>query len=213
VARDKKVCLNSGNLTDRPAITRLLFEWGKGDEAALQALIPLVYEELRRIAKGCLAGERRGNGLSSSDLVHEAYLRLIDAQHVDWQNRAHFFAVAARLMRRVLVDLARRKRSLKRGGGVSPISFDDALEIAPETGPDLSALDDALLALAAFDERKSRVVELRFFGGLNAQETASVLRVSVDTVKRDWKFARAWLMREMRAAASAGQPAERRPAT
>lgn len=145
-----------------------------------------------------MAGERRGHSLPATALVNEAYLRLIDVQHVDWQNRAHFFAMSARLMRRVLVDLARKKRSKKRGAGARPVTLDEALLVTPEPGQDLAALDDALHALAEVDDRKARVVELRFFGGLSVEESASVLKVSVDTVMRDWKFAKAWLSRELR---------------
>lgn len=179
-------------------ITGLLLAWGKGDEAALNQLIPLVHDELRRIARRCMAGERGGHSLQATALVNEAYLRLIDVQHVDWQNRAHFLAMSARLMRRILVDVARSKRYQKRGGGAVRVTFDDALLVTDEPGQDLVALDDVLNALATVDERKARVIELRFFGGLSVEETASVLKVSVDTVMRDWKLAKAWLLRELR---------------
>jgi RNA polymerase sigma factor (TIGR02999 family) len=145
-----------------------------------------------------MAGERAGHSLQATALVNEAYLRLIDVQHVDWQNRAHFLAMSARLMRRILVDIARSKGYQKRGGGAVRVTFDDALVVADEPGPDLVALDDALKALVTVDERKARVIELRFFGGLSVEETASVLKVSVDTVMRDWKLAKAWLQRELR---------------
>jgi RNA polymerase sigma factor (TIGR02999 family) len=144
-----------------------------------------------------MAGERGGHSLQATALVNEAYLRLIDVQHVDWQNRAHFLAMSARLMRRVLVDVARSKRYQKRGGGAVRVTFDEELIVTPEPGHDLVALDDALEALAAVDARKARVIELRFFGGLSVEETAAVLTVSVDTVMRDWKFAKAWLQREL----------------
>jgi len=170
--------------------------WRKGDEAALDALVPLVYAELRRIAKRCIAGERVGQTLQATALVNEAYLRLVDVRQVNWQNRAHFFAMSARLMRRILVDVARSKRYQKRGGGVIKVTLDDEL-VAVERGHDLVALDDALGALAAVDERKAQVIELRFFGGLSVEETATVLNVSVDTVMRDWKLARVWLLREL----------------
>ena len=161
-------------------------------------LIPLVHDELRRIARRCMAGERGGHSLQATALVNEAYLRLIDVQHVDWQNRTHFLAMSARLMRRILVDVARSKGYQKRGGGAVRVTFDDALVVTDEPGQDLVALDDALEALAAVDERKARVIELRFFGGLSVEETAAVLKVSVDTVMRDWKLAKAWLLRELR---------------
>ena len=153
-----------------------------------------------------MAGERGGHSLQATALVNEAYLRLIDVQYVDWQNRAHFLAMSARLMRRILVDLARSKGYQKRGGGAVRVTFDDALVVTDEPGQDLVALDDALEALATVDERKARVIELRFFGGLSVEETASVLNVSVDTVMRDWKLAKAWLLRELR-----GQTAQPRP--
>jgi RNA polymerase sigma-70 factor, ECF subfamily len=145
-----------------------------------------------------MAGERGGHSLQATALVNEAYLRLIDVQHVDWQNRAHFLAMSARLMRRILVDVVRSKRSQKRGGGAVRVTFDDGLAVKDVPGQDLVALDDALEALARVDSRKARVIELRFFGGLSVEETATVLTVSVDTVMRDWKFAKAWLLRELR---------------
>jgi RNA polymerase sigma factor (TIGR02999 family) len=145
-----------------------------------------------------MAGERGGHSLQPTALVNEAYMRLIDAQHVDWQNRTHFLAMSARLMRRILVDVARSKGYQKRGGGAVRVTFDDALAVSDQPGHDLVALDDALEALAAVDERKARVIELRFFGGLSVDESAAVLKVSVDTVLRDWKLAKAWLLRELR---------------
>ena len=157
-----------------------------------------MHDELRRIARRCLAGERGGHSLQATALVNEAYLRLIGVQHVDWQNRAHFLAMSARLMRRILVDVARSKRYQKRGGGAVRVTFDEGLFAADEPGKDLVALDDALEALARVDARKARVIELRFFGGLSVEETALVLKVSVDTVMRDWKLAKAWLLRELR---------------
>jgi RNA polymerase sigma-70 factor (ECF subfamily) len=174
--------------------------WREGDEAALDALVPLVYAELRRIAKRCIAGERVGQTLQATALVNEAYLRLVDVRQVNWQNRAHFLAMSARLMRRILVDVARSKRYQKRGGGAIKVTLDDELVAAVERGHDLVALDDALEALATVDERKARVIELRFFGGLSVEETATVLKVSVDTVMRDWKLAKVWLLRELRSA-------------
>jgi RNA polymerase sigma factor (TIGR02999 family) len=159
--------------------------------------MPLVHDELRRIARRCLHGERANHSVQATELVNEAFLRLVDVQHVDWQNRAHFLAMSARLMRRVLVDLARSRAADKRGGGAVRVTLDDAAigGVAPEA--DVIRLDDALQALAALDDRKSRVVELRFFGGLTADETAVALQVSSKTVLRDWEFARAWLQREL----------------
>ena len=145
-----------------------------------------------------MVGERRGHSLPATALVNEAYLKLVDVRHVNWQNRTHFFAMAARLMRRILVDIARSRRYQKRGGGATMVTFDEAQVKTPAPGQDIAALDDALVALAAFDDRKARVIELRYFGGLSVEETASVLTVSVDTVMRDWKLAKAWLSRELR---------------
>jgi RNA polymerase sigma factor (TIGR02999 family) len=161
-------------------------------------LIPLVHRELHQIAKRCMAGERPGHSLQATVLVNEAYLRLIDAKHVAWHDRAHFLAVAARIMRRILVDHARARRAQKRGGPVTRVTLTETLVVTNEPREDFVALDDALEALAAFDERKSRVIELRFFGGLSVEEAASVLKVSPDTVMRDWRLAKAWLQREMR---------------
>jgi RNA polymerase sigma factor (TIGR02999 family) len=182
------------------AVTEWLIAWSQGDEAALDQLIPLVHEELRRLAKRYMRrerGQRAARTLQTTALVNEAYLRLVDAQRVQWQNRAHFFAIAARLMRQILVDYARTQNYAKRGGGIQPISLDEAQTIAAERAPDLVALDDALKSLSAIDERKSRVIELRFFGGLSVEETAEVLKVSPDTVMRDWRLAKAWLLREL----------------
>src|SRR5688572_5156681 len=171
---------------DPAGITQLLLAWGHGDEAALTKMIPLVHRELQQIARRCMAGERGGHSLQATALVNEAYVRLVDVRQMSWQNRAHFLAMAARLMRRVLVDHARSKGYAKRGGGAAKISLDDeGLMVPQEPGRDLVALDDALKALAQLDERKSRMIELRFFGGLSLEETAAVLQVSRDTVKRD----------------------------
>jgi RNA polymerase sigma-70 factor (ECF subfamily) len=178
--------------------TKLLLAWGQGDQGALDRLVPLVEDELHRIARRCMAGERVGHSLQATALVNEAYLRLIDINHVNWQNRAHFLAVSARLMRRILVDFARARHSQKRGGGVQRVSFDEGLVVSNEPGQDLVALHDALTALAQVDTRKSQVVELRFFGGLSVEETAEALHVSTDTVMRDWKLAKVWLLRELR---------------
>jgi RNA polymerase sigma factor (TIGR02999 family) len=185
--------------TTNADVTALLLAWGDGDREAFDRLIPLVHGELRRIARRHMAGERAGHSLQATALVNEAYMRLIDVQRVRWQNRAHFFAMSARLMRRVLVDLARAKGYQKRGGGAVKISLDEGM--LPD-GPEhhLVALDDALEALAQVDERKSQVVEMRFFGGLTVEETAEALDVSPETVMRDWKMARAWLLRELRGA-------------
>ena len=159
----------------------------------------MVYGELHRLAKHYMAAEREGHTLQTTALVHEAYLRLIDTSQVNWRNRAHFFAVAAQLMRRILVDFARSRRSHKRGGAIGPASLDEAAILSAGRSPELVALDDALNALATIDPRKSQIVELRFFGGLSAQETAEVLRISTDTVMRDWKLAKMWLLRELSA--------------
>ena len=166
--------------------------------AARERLIPLVHQELHQIARRCMAGERVGNSLQATALVNEAYVRLVDGQSVEWQDRAHFLAVSARVMRRILVDHARARHAQKRGGGGVRVTFDEALVVTDEPRQDVVALDDALEALAKFDERKSRVVELRFFGGLSVEETAAVLDVSPDTVMRDWRLAKAWLQGEMR---------------
>jgi RNA polymerase sigma factor (TIGR02999 family) len=175
----------------------LLVAWGAGDQAALDRLIPLVHAELRRLAGRYMAGERPGHTLQASALVNEAYLRLFEIKKISWQNRAHFFAMSGRLMRRILVDHARARRYLKRGGGAQQVSLDEALTVCGEKGRDLIALDDALTALAVIDARKSEVVELRFFGGLSVAETAEALHVSPETVMRDWKVAKVWLLREL----------------
>lgn len=180
-----------------PDVTELLLAWRGGDESALSRLVPLVECELHRIAERCMAGERPGNTLQATALVNESYLRLVNVRHVDWQNRAHFLAMAARLMRRVLVDAARAKRYRKRGGGAVKVTLDEGALLARETSIDLVALDDALASLARMDERRSQVIELRFFGGLTVEETAAVLNVSLDTVMRDARLAKAWLAREL----------------
>jgi RNA polymerase sigma-70 factor (ECF subfamily) len=178
-------------------ITDLLLAWSQGNQDALQKLTPLVYGELHRLAHRYMAGERTGHTLQSTALVNEAYLRLVDSSRVQWQNRAHFFAVSAQLMRRILVDFARSRQYAKRGGKAPVLSLDD-VSVAVEECAELVSLDDALRALAAVDPRKSQVVELRFFGGLSVEETAEVLKVSVETVMRDWRLARVWLRREVR---------------
>jgi len=181
-------------------VTELLRAWGEGDEAALEQLLPIVEAELRRLARAYMARERRGHTLQTTALVNEAFLRLADARRVRWQDRAHFLGISARLMRRVLVDHARARGYQKRGGGVQRVALDDAVGAAPPLDVDLVALDRALEALTQVDERKSRVIEMRFFGGLTVEETAEALRVSTDTVKRDWRLAKLWLLRELRRA-------------
>jgi RNA polymerase sigma-70 factor, ECF subfamily len=178
-------------------VTQLLLDWGKGDKSALDRLMPLVYGELRKLARRHLNREGPGQTLQTTDLIHETYLKLVDQERVHWQNRAHFFGVSAQLMRRILVDMARRKKRLKRGGGVPVLALEENL-VASQTSPlDLVAFDEALTRLAAIDERKARVVELRFFGGLEVEETAEFLSVSAVTVMRDWKMARTWLHKEI----------------
>lgn len=176
-------------------VTEMLVAWGRGDEAARDALIPLVYDQLRRIARHHLRGERAGHTLQTSELINEAYLKLVE-QSVSWQNRAHFFGISARLMRQVLVDYARAKQRLKRGGDQQQISLTD-VEDAPKQVADLLALNTALETLAEVDEQKSRIVELRFFGGLTIEETAEVMGISTPTVERGWRAARAWLQTEL----------------
>lgn len=187
--------------TSPQEITQLLRAWNGGDAAALEKLTPLVYQELHRLAHRHLARERQDHSLQTSALVNEAYLRLVDAQQVDWQNRAHFFGVSARLMRQILVDFARQRDSQKRGGAVSLVGLEDTpnqgLDIAQTRSADLVALDDALNVLATLHERQSQIVELRFFGGLSEVEIAEVLHVSERTVRNDWRVARAWLQREL----------------
>ena len=180
-----------------PDITQLLLAWSNGDQNAMEKLAPLVYAELHRLAHHYMAGERPGHTLQPTALVNEAYLRLIDSSHVRWQNRAHFFAISAQLMRRILVDFARSRGYAKRGGKARRISLDEAPPIADERSSDLVALDEAMSALGDFDARKSRVVELRYFGGLSVEETAEVLKVSQETVMRDWRLAKVWLQREL----------------
>ncbi len=178
-------------------ITQLLIAWNRGDAAALEQLTPLVHGELHRLAKLYMAGERKGHILQTTALVNEAYLRLIDWQNVEWQNRAHFFGLAARIMRRILVDFARNRDREKRGGGVIQISLSEAANVALERSADLIALDDALETLEKLDPRQARVIELRFFAGLSNEETAEALKVSVGTVRRDCSLAEAWLFREL----------------
>lgn len=178
-------------------VTRLLRAWGQGDQQALEQLTPVVYDELRRMARHYMRGERDGHTLQTTALVNEAYLRLVDAAGVNWQDRAHFFAVSAQMMRRILVDSARSRGSRKRGGATPRVNLDDIPDVSSGRANELVALDDALNALAEIDPRKVKVIELRFFGGLSVEETAEVLKISPQSVMRDWKLAKAWLMREL----------------
>ena len=178
-------------------VTQLLHSWSEGNQEALDELVPLVHAELHRLARHYMSNERPGHTLQTTELVNEAYVRLIDWQNVRWQNRAHFFGVAAQIMRRILVDFARSRASVKKGGGTQYVSLSEAMTISPERSEDLIALDDALESLSELDSRKSRIVELRFFGGLSVEETAEVLKISARTVMRDWGLAQAWLYREL----------------
>jgi RNA polymerase sigma factor (TIGR02999 family) len=185
-------------------VTGLLQAWGRGDDEALQKLMPLVYDQLHAAARGYMAHERPGHTLQATALIHETYLRLVGVQQVKWQNRAHFHAICAQLMRRILIDFARSRDYKKRGGAAAKVDFDEAVLITSQPDSNLVALDDALNRLALVDARKSRVVELRFFGGLGVKETAEVLKVSADTVMRDWKLAKVWLLRDLRGGARDG---------
>jgi RNA polymerase sigma factor (TIGR02999 family) len=178
-------------------VSQLLQAWSDGNEEALDKLIPLVYEELHRLARHYMSGERAGHTLQTTELVNEAYVRLVDWKNVRWQNRAHFFGVAAQMMRRILVDFARSRHYAKRGGETRRVSLAEAAVVSTERGEDFIALDDALESLAAIDSRKGRIVELRFFGGLSVEETAEVLKISSRTVMREWSLAQAWLYREL----------------
>jgi len=186
------------DLSSQPhGITQLLAEWSEGNQAALDKLYPLVYNELRRLAHGYLRRERKGHTLQTTALINEAYLRLVDQKHVHWANRSHFFAISAQIMRRILIDHARRYDYAKRGGGAQRISLDEAAVVAKERARELLMLDEALNGLAKIDPRRGRVVELRYFGGLNNEEIAAVLKISENTVTRDWNMARAWLYQEL----------------
>lgn len=178
-------------------ITALLQAWNRGDDQALEELTPLIYEELRRSARRCLRRGRRGNTLETTALINELFLRVNDMNRISWQNRAHFFAICARQMRWILTDLYRSKQYRKRGAGAERVSLDQTPALSPKASRDLLAIDDALKQLESVDPRKSKVVELRFFGGLSVKETAKVLQVSPETVMRDWKMAKAWLLREL----------------
>jgi len=185
-------------------VTSLLRAWSRGEEDALQKLMPLVYDQLHAAARRYMAGERVGHTLQTTALIHETYLRLVNIRQVEWKDRAHFLAVCAQLMRRILIDFARSRSYQKRGGAAPHINFDETLIVGVEPDFNLVALDDALNRLAQVDERKSKVVELRFFGGLDIKETAEVMQVSPDTVMRDWKLAKVWLLRELRGGAVHG---------
>jgi RNA polymerase sigma factor (TIGR02999 family) len=178
-------------------ITQLLQSWSQGDEGAIDRLMPLVYDELRRMARRYMFDEKPGHTLQATALVNEAYLRLVNASQANFQNRAHFFAVSAQVMRRILVDWARARKASKRGSDVSALELDEEIAVPMKTGSDLVAVDDALKALALVDPRKGQVVELRFFGGLSVEETAAVLKISSETVNRDWRLAKSWLRREL----------------
>ena len=178
-------------------VTQLLLAWSHGEKEAERKLVPLVYQELRRLARRHMMRENPGNTLQTTALVNEAYLRLVDAKQVHWQDRAHFFALSAQVMRHILVDLARAKGYKKRGGEFFKVSLDEAMIRSKPKGADIIELDDALQVLEVVDPRKSKVIELRFFGGLSVEETAEVLKVSPDTVLRDWRLAKAWLLREL----------------
>lgn len=184
-------------------VTQLLVSWSNGNKDALEKLIPLVYAELRRLARRYMGRESPGHTLQTSALINEAYLKLADQRNVQWQNRAHFFAVAAQVMRHILIDHARSRHYAKRGAGARKISLDDTAVLSDERAADLIALDDALKVLAELDPRKSRIIELRFFGGLSIEETAEIMEVSPVTVTREWRAARAWLRREMSSGESA----------
>jgi RNA polymerase sigma-70 factor, ECF subfamily len=194
IRRDSAIEILMSRLqTPSHEVTQLLLEWSNGDQQALEKLLPLVYRELRKLAHQHLNRERPGHTLQTTDLVHEAYLKLVNQKGAQWQNRAQFFGIAAQLMRRILVDRARHNKRAKRGGGVAAVSIDQETLVAPKSQVDLVALDEALKTLAKADQRKARIVELRFFGGLSVEETADFLKVSPITVMRDWKMAKAWL--------------------
>lgn len=178
-------------------ITLLLVDWSKGDEFALEQLMPLVYDELRQMARRYMRRQPSGHTFQTTELIHEAYLKIAGQDEQNWQNRAHFFGVAAQAMRHILVDYARSKNSKKRGGLIEKITLEENLVASANRSEEIVALDEALNELAALDERKSRVVEMKFFGGLNTEEISEVLKISPETVKRDWRFARTWLLREL----------------
>jgi RNA polymerase sigma factor (TIGR02999 family) len=187
----------AGSAVESRDVTRLLAEWQAGDQSALDRLMPIVYNELRRIAARYLHSERTGHTLQTTALVHEAYLRLVDETHIQWQGRAHFFGVAATLIRNILVDHARTQKAAKRGGGAQKLSLDEALAVPAGHETDILAVDDALQALSKIDKQQGRIVELRFFAGLTIEETAEILQISLSTVKRDWILAKTWIYREL----------------
>lgn len=180
-----------------PEVSQLLVDWSNGNQAARDRLLPLVYTELRQLAHRYMRRERSGHTIQTTALIHEAYLRLVDQTQVHWQHQAHFFGIAARLMRQILIEYARRRTRAKRGGGVGTLTLDETARVSQTRATELLALDEALERLAAIDPRKSRVVELRFFGGLSVEETAAALHVAPNTVLRDWRLAKAWLRREI----------------
>ena len=195
-------------MTEPLNVTQLLVGWSEGDKAALDQLVPIVYDELRRQAARYLRRERVGHTLQTTALIHEAYLRLVDQKHVRWQNRAHFFGIAAQLMRRILVDHARTKKRLKRGGSDLRVSLNEATALSKGQDLDVIGLDEALTRLEKIDEQQGKIVELRFFSGLTVEETAAVLGISTGTVKRDWSMAKAWLHRELSGQANAASTNE-----
>ena len=183
-------------------ITQLLAEWSDGNQSALDELYPLVYDELHKLARRYMSRERKGHTLQTTALINEAYVRLVDQRNVHWANRSHFFAISAQIMRRILIDHARRHAYAKRGGGARQVSLEEAATVTSKTGSELIRLDEALNSLAEKDPRRSRVVELRYFGGLNNEEIAGVLHISENTVTRDWNMARAWLYQQLAGSAS-----------
>ncbi len=198
----------SSEVASKVEVTQLLKAWGTGDDQALERLTPVVENELHRIAHRCMARERPGHTLQTTALVNEVYLRLVDVNAVDWQDRAHFFAISARMMRRILTDFARSRNYQKRGAGAVQVSFDEALIVTPEKDGDIMALDEALKEFSVLYPRQGQVVELRFFGGLEVKEAAEALKISPETVKRDWRFAKAWLLRALNAQTTAETPGE-----
>src|SRR5215469_12479474 len=189
--------LSEGQSVSPQEVTRILQAWKAGDEGALNRLTPLVYDELHRLARRYMAAEQTGHPLQTTALVHEVYLRLVGADTIEWQDRAHFYAICARLMRRILIDFARSRNYQKRGAGFAHIQLEEAVTVSEAVGSEMLAVDEALKQLAAIDSRKSDVVELRFFGGLTVEEISAALQVSPETVLRDWKLAKAWLFREL----------------
>jgi RNA polymerase sigma factor (TIGR02999 family) len=184
-------------MSEAPNITKILQKWSEGDPDSLDELVPLVYQELHRLAHRALARNAPGNTVQTTALVHEAYLRLMDVKQVNWQDRVHFFAVSATLMRNILVDFARHRMSQKRGGALTQVDLDEALDFSPNRGVDLVALDEVLKELSRLNERQGKIVELKFFGGLTEEEISEVLKISPATIRRDWQVARAWLYHQL----------------